>query len=136
MKQIGTGRGEELKFKVTLKRKFILVVILYFTNIKTVLDILPTVLPPQVMSGRIFGNAFQQNKILFIKPCHINVQFTALTIRSGGENWDQIWIKQMYLSISVHQRMSSFSFIRTGKCWSLPCLTELDLVVMVRTLLN
>lgn len=41
-----------------------------------------------------------------------------------------------YLSISVHHRMSSFSFMNTGKCWSLPCLMELERVVMVRTLLN
>lgn len=41
-----------------------------------------------------------------------------------------------YLSISVHQRMSSFSFMKTGKCWSLPCFMEFDLVVMVLTLLN
>lgn len=32
--------------------------------------------------------------------------------------------------------MSSFSFMYTGKCWSLPCLMELDLVVMVLTLPN
>lgn len=41
-----------------------------------------------------------------------------------------------YLSISVHHRMSSFSFMKTGKCWSLPCLMELERVVMVLTLLN
>lgn len=41
-----------------------------------------------------------------------------------------------YLSISVHHSMSSFSFMKTGKCWSLPCLMELDLVVMVLTLSN
>lgn len=41
-----------------------------------------------------------------------------------------------YLSISVHHKMSSFSFMKTGKCWSLPCFMEFDLVVMVLTLLN
>lgn len=41
-----------------------------------------------------------------------------------------------YLSSSVHHRMSSLPFIITGKCWSLPCLMELDRVVMVRTLPN
>lgn len=45
-------------------------------------------------------------------------------------------IELTYLSISVHHRMSSFSFMQTGKCWSLPCLMELDLVVMVLTLPN
>lgn len=49
--------------------------------------------------------------------------------------WGNI-ITFTYLSISVHQSMSSFSFMKTGKCWSLPCLMELDLVVMVLTLSN
>ena len=44
--------------------------------------------------------------------------------------------KSGYLSISVHHKMSSFSFMKTGKCWSLPCFMEFDLVVMVLTLLN
>lgn len=41
-----------------------------------------------------------------------------------------------HLSISVHHKMSSFSFMKTGKCWSFPCLMELERVVIVRTLLN
>lgn len=32
--------------------------------------------------------------------------------------------------------MSSFPFINTGKCWSFPCLMELERVVMVRTFPN
>lgn len=41
-----------------------------------------------------------------------------------------------HLSSSVHHRMSSLPFIRTGKCWSFPCLMELERVVMVRTFPN
>ena len=41
-----------------------------------------------------------------------------------------------YLSNSVHHRMSSFPFIMTGKCWSFPCLMELERVVIVRTFPN
>ena len=41
-----------------------------------------------------------------------------------------------HLSSSVHHSMSSFPFIRTGKCWSFPCLMELERVVMVRTFPN
>lgn len=55
------------------------------------------------------------------------------------ELWKLVWrmtFRFTYLSISVHQSMSSFSFMYTGKCWSLPCLMELDLVVMVLTLSN
>lgn len=41
-----------------------------------------------------------------------------------------------HLSNSVHHSMSSLPFIRTGKCWSFPCLMELERVVMVRTFPN
>lgn len=41
-----------------------------------------------------------------------------------------------HLSSSVHHSMSSFPFISTGKCWSFPCLMELERVVMVRTFPN
>lgn len=41
-----------------------------------------------------------------------------------------------HLSSSVHHRMSSLPFIRTGKCWSFPCLMELERVVIVRTFPN
>lgn len=59
--------------------------------------------------------------------------------RGAGPNTAQAWQvtgQPRYLSISVHHRMSSFSFMNTGKCWSLPCLMELERVVMVLTLLN
>lgn len=41
-----------------------------------------------------------------------------------------------HLSSSVHHSMSSFPFISTGKCWSFPCLMELERVVIVRTFPN
>lgn len=43
---------------------------------------------------------------------------------------------KLYLSISVHHRISSLLSMKTGKCSSFPCFTELERVVIVRNFSN
>lgn len=55
---------------------------------------------------------------------------------SGAHLWTHTHTHTLYLSISVHHRISSLLSMKTGKCSSFPCFTELERVVIVRNFSN